>query len=222
MSTHNHQPWCIILNGTPCDQQLLAQYQQSHTLCVCDGAIEHLPIDTLAIHTLIGDFDSVSDTTLSKLKQHNLCLIKHQPCQQSTDCEKALHYCLALGATQITLLGATGGRMDHSVHHLHLLKRFTRHNNCHISIREQNESIQYLGNGQYTLTSQYPHTVSILGFPSAVIRSSGLRYDMDALKIGEHTDSISNQLKAPQAELSIEGDALLITHPHIHVQRLTS
>lgn len=209
--------WCIVANGTPCAPALLANILKTHQLCVCDGAMEWLQAHGFPADALIGDMDSITPHTLEHLKHHTHCKIIHDPNQHSTDCEKAFLYCLEQGATHITLLAATGERMDHTLYHLHLIKRFASNTPCHIELRQANERLQYISSGTYLLTSPQPHLLSILGFPSAIIGTAGLQYNVESFEIDTYNGSISNQLVAQQGTLHIQGHALLITHPNILV-----
>lgn len=213
----NHA-WCIIANGTPCSRELIEKLQQSHALCACDGAMEWLQSYTCTVDVVIGDMDSITPQTLKTLKQHTHYEIIHDPRQNTTDSEKALLYCLDQGAMHITMVSATGRRLDHTLYQLHLLRRFTVNTNCHIEIRQETEITRYLGSGHYTLSSTQPQTVSIIGFPAATISTTGLKYDVTSYEIGPERHSTSNQLVAQQGTLAIEGEALLCTHPDILIR----
>ena len=45
----------------------------------------------------------------------------HQPEKDDTDTELAIKRALAMNCSHITLLGATGGRLDHMIGNIHLL-----------------------------------------------------------------------------------------------------
>lgn len=74
---------------------------------------------------LVGDMDSVSEEALARLREETR--VERLPCQKDdTDGVHALDEAIARGATQITILGALGGRMDHALGNLMLLVRAHR------------------------------------------------------------------------------------------------
>ncbi len=65
----------------------------------------------------IGDFDSVSEEEIKASK-----IIKLRPVKDMTDTQEAIDVAVSHGATHITILGALGKRIDHTIANIHLLK----------------------------------------------------------------------------------------------------
>jgi thiamine pyrophosphokinase len=61
----------------------------------------------------IGDFDSISAGGLERARQDGVRVVEHPAAKDKTDLELALAEAIALGATDITVLGSGGGRFDH-------------------------------------------------------------------------------------------------------------
>ena len=69
-----------------------------------------------------GDFDSVSADGKAYLDSLTRTrIMKLQPEKDDTDTELAIKQALAMNCSHITLLGATGGRLDHMIGNIHLL-----------------------------------------------------------------------------------------------------
>lgn len=85
-----------------------------------------VPGDTPTI--LIGDMDSIDEADLADFKDlkkngEDVEVIKVSPEKDATDTELAFDIALKKGADEIIILGALGGRMDHSLANLSLLIR---------------------------------------------------------------------------------------------------
>lgn len=71
---------------------------------------------------IVGDFDSVSSEALKYFKSEgNVEIITLNPMKDDTDTEFAIRTAIEEGATSITLLGATGTRLDHVLGNIELL-----------------------------------------------------------------------------------------------------
>ncbi len=70
---------------------------------------------------VVGDFDSLQGRLPPPGPDY-----RHDPDQETTDAEKALRHALADGCGEIVLLGAVGGRVDHSWYNCDLLLRYRR------------------------------------------------------------------------------------------------
>ena len=68
-------------------------------------------------HVVIGDFDSYPQSMVSAQK-----IIRLNPVKDMTDTQEAIDEAILRGATHITMLGALGGRIDHTMANIHLLK----------------------------------------------------------------------------------------------------
>ena len=65
----------------------------------------------------IGDFDSVLEEEI-KSKE----VLKLHPVKDMTDTQEAVDVAISRGVTSVTILGALGNRIDHTIANIHLLK----------------------------------------------------------------------------------------------------
>lgn len=106
------------LRWTP---KLTARAASGEPLLAADGGANHLARIGLRPTAVIGDLDSVTDSTRRWLGED---VIVKRPDQDRTDLDKALEYAFDdLGVAQLTVLAATGGRVDHDLGNLGLLAR---------------------------------------------------------------------------------------------------
>ena len=67
----------------------------------------------------VGDCDSLPSKT--QIEARNVFTLS--PIKDMTDTQEAVDIAIAQGATHITILGALGGRIDHTLANIHLLRR---------------------------------------------------------------------------------------------------
>jgi thiamine pyrophosphokinase len=108
----------ILANGEfPVHEIPLSCLRNAERIIVCDGATENLLKFGLTPDYIVGDLDSIS----AELKQRFAAILVHISEQLTNDLTKAVHFCLEHGWTEITILGATGKREDHTLGNLSLL-----------------------------------------------------------------------------------------------------
>lgn len=114
----------IISSGNISDYKLLENLIKSHEFILCaDGGIRHLMKVNAIPHLLIGDLDSVYETGLDYINKNHIKVVKHPVMKDETDTELAIDYLIDKGFDEITLVGVTGSRMDHTLSNILLLKR---------------------------------------------------------------------------------------------------
>lgn len=105
----------ILADGAfPSHPRSLAILENASFIVACDGAADKLLERKLQPNLIIGDLDSVSQTTLEKYAD----IVLRVKRQDNTDLMKAIEWCLEDKRTDIVILGATGGREDHTVGNL--------------------------------------------------------------------------------------------------------
>jgi len=108
----------ILANGSfPVHSTPLDFLRTAKRIICCDGAANKLLLDDVVPDFIIGDLDSVSD----EIKQRFASILIHQAEQETNDLTKAVHFCIKNNWTEITILGATGKREDHTLGNLSLL-----------------------------------------------------------------------------------------------------
>ncbi len=88
-----------------------------------DGGLEVTKALGLAPDAIVGDFDTVSEEILKEYqKDPHILWDVHRPEKDETDTELAVNTAMKLGCKRLLILGATGGRLDHELSNIHLLK----------------------------------------------------------------------------------------------------
>lgn len=162
----------------------------------------------------IGDFDSVTVEERDEIKQRSRQFIDCDPVLKDyTDTEMAVEWAIRHKPREITLLGATGSRLDHTLANIHLLHKCDQVGiPCRI-VNEKNELRLLSGtgeltvqNGRFTYLSLLPLSMNVSG-----ITLNGFRYPLEraTLNIGQSL-GISNILTGAEGQIQVESGQLLV------------
>jgi len=156
---------------------------------------------------IVGDFDSITSETLAHFE--NVPQVRDLD-QERTDTEKAIEYALAQGAfDEITLLGATSGRLDHVLGHVGLLRKYLGRVRL---VMESDDGRSYVGDADIELQCPRGTVVSFFAVGSAVeLTTQNLRYPLEnrTLELGIQ-DSISNVVEKSPAWIRVKRGTLLV------------
>lgn len=114
----------IVCGGSISDYQYLHRYFANAGLIISvDGGARHLRNFEVIPDMLIGDFDSISDEDYNMFVDKDVEIIGFPIEKDMTDSELAIELAVKKGCKDITLLGATGTRLDHTLANVFLLKK---------------------------------------------------------------------------------------------------
>lgn len=116
---------CLIVTGGKLDLSFAGAFleqEQFDKVIAVDAGLESVKALGLEPDMIVGDFDTVKPEVLGYYRQkEHIVWDTHQPEKDETDTELALMKAQATGCTQVVVLGATGGRLDHMLGNIHLL-----------------------------------------------------------------------------------------------------
>ncbi len=219
------EDFVIVANSPSFSEKTVRSAIEKRTIVALDGACNHLKKVKIQPMVILGDFDSVVDkeywgiketfdalTNTSKPYEGNFgILIVPAPDQDYTDLEKAILYCDKQKATSILIVNATGGRMDHTLGNIGLLRKHYKIERP-MSIVTENERIEYIKDGKTKITGKVGDHCAIMGYPEGAMTTTGLTYNGSdyKLKLGIQ-ESSCNTLQEPVAQVTIQGEALIIS-----------
>ena len=211
----------LILTGGKLTDSFLLPFLEKEFfdyIIVVDGALQIAHKIGLSFHALVGDFDTVS-TKIKELYQglDTIYFEQHSPRKNETDTQLALDIALLKGATHITILGGTGGRLDHFFGNIHVLKRALDKDISCVLIDKQNR-IQLIKNS-FTISkeNQYGTYVSLIPFTEKVtgITLTGFAYPLHNATISNgETIGISNEIEEEYGHITIEEGILICIESH--------
>jgi thiamine pyrophosphokinase len=113
----------ILANGSfPTHKIALSVLHTATQIICCDGATQNLINYGLKPNLIIGDLDSIS----SEIRKKYSDIIIQDKCQDTNDLTKAVNWCVANNISEITILGATGKREDHTLGNISLLMDYSK------------------------------------------------------------------------------------------------
>ena len=116
---------CLIITGGKLDLSFAGSFLGQETfdkVIAVDAGLEAVKALGLEPDMIVGDFDTVRPEVLAYYRRmEHIVWDARQPEKDETDTELALLKAQATGCTEVVVLGATGGRMDHMLGNIHLL-----------------------------------------------------------------------------------------------------
>lgn len=209
----------ILANGDPPDPAWAQRIAAEHDLVLAtDGAV-HKAVDLgLKVDIVCGDFDSIR-MQVAQSEYPNAHFLP-TPDQEQADLEKALSAAQERGATAITILGATGGRLDHTLAAFAILLR--HHRELPITLRTPDTTVMALSGtaempGECMLPTEPDDTISLLSFDGkASLTLTGVRWPLVEEKLSFATRGVSNRAIADRVDLRVHGGAILLFHLKHH------
>ena len=203
----------IVLGGDAPGKALLESCaRQSELTIAADKGLEAFEAAGLLPDLLLGDMDSVSVDTLSR--RQDSIKMERLPCEKDdTDGGYALAAALERGADRITILGALGGRMDHALANLMLLKR-AHEGGAFAEILDEHVRIVRI-DGESVLHGAKGDTISLIPIGEAYgVTLEGLYYHSREELSFDFVQplGISNVVTQDEARITVKDGDLLLFH----------
>lgn len=206
--------WVLLANGpltpSPAIRQLISD---AGRLVGVDGGSRHLQLLGARPHLAVGDMDSIPEVLLQEYRQSGVELHLHPPKKDATDLELALELAITRGATRISILGATGGRLDHTLGNLFLLARCLP-TGIPACIMDHEQCV-HLTDQTLTVNGAAGDTLSLLpATPEACgVTLTGLEYPLHEATLTFGTSlGMSNVFVETRATVTLRGGRLFVFH----------
>ena len=171
---------------------------------------------------VVGDMDSLPDGDRAVLEAEGAQFVVHPRAKDETDLELALRHAVSQGATEIVILGALGGRLDHTLSNV-LLLAHPKLKGLSVRIADGRQEALLLRGGEgVDLDGQPGDLVSLLpvGGRAQGVSTTGLEWRLwgDALDFGQ-SRGVSNVMLGTAARVEVEAGSLLVVHIHPEEER---
>lgn len=190
--------------------EFVALVRRSELVLAADGGANHLARIGVRPAAVVGDFDSIRPGVRTWVGEERMVA---RPDQDTTDLHKTLTYAFdERGAGRVTVLAATGGRLDHAIENLAILGRWVGRGE--VELRDEEHRIVAV-DGALTVAAVAGATVSLMPLGRcARVWTRGLRWELDGgpLDLAGRT-SVSNVAEGQRVEVRVEGGTVLVFLP---------
>lgn len=206
----------IVANGPMAKPPLGTLVRRGGDLVVCvdGGAARSLTLG-LKPDVVVGDMDSIDPALRQHLMEEGVRMVEFPRRKDETDLELAVRYAVTEGATDLVLLGALGGRIDHTLANLMLLAS-PELEGVGARIVEGNQEV-FLVREEAVIEGKPGDTVSLLPLTedAAGIYTEGLEYPLqDGVLTFGAARGVSNVLLDSKARVRLKKGLLLVVHHH--------
>jgi len=200
----------VVGNGERPSLGLWNRLMEENPVVLCaDGGADTAHAYGVMPYAVIGDLDSLSPNARAEAPPERVIGVDAD--NTGTDVQKVLRYAVNLGVREATLVGFTGGRTDHWLWNLSMLKLFG--DAMLLSIIDDYCEVR-LVRGTVKMRAQVGQKISLtpLGGEATGITTRGLQFALngESLALGVR-DGISNEVTDSAVEIRVEcGDLLVV------------
>jgi thiamine pyrophosphokinase len=194
-------------------EEIALGFDGDECVIAANGGTRHALAAGMQPDVVIGDLDSLGADEREHLTAVGARLIPFSPRKDETDLELALLHAVDVGATEIVILGALGGRLDQTIANL-LLLALPELSGIDVRIVDgpQTASLIRPGSGAVTIQGAPGDTVSLLPLSADAtgVTAQGLEWSLDGatLRFGR-ARGVSNVLREHQASIELAAGLLL-------------
>ena len=220
----------VIISGGHIDDVFALEWLEKSTydtLIAADSGMNFLYRNGIMPDVIAGDFDSVESEAYvyfvgAEVAAHNESNIKGigrpeilrlNPIKDDTDTEFVIREAIRRGATEITILGGTGTRLDHVMGNIHLLGIGLQENLQIQLVDEHNRMRMITGEVRIRKNEQFGQYVSLLPFAGDAkgVTLEGFKYPLKNATITSFCSlGISNEIEADEAVVRVKEGMLLM------------
>lgn len=206
----------LIVSGGNVEEECFNQIYQSNKfdyIIASDKGLEILDKYNITPNYIIGDFDSIDKNILSKyINNKEIVIRKLNPEKNYTDTHMAIKLAIELNSTDVTILGAIGTRIDHTIANVHILKEPLEKGICCRIIDNRNE-IQLINKKTVLEMDKGYKYISLIPLTTKVeeITLRGFKYPLSnaTLEVG-HSIGVSNEQCDKIAEIDLKSGILIM------------
>ena len=187
--------------------------QNTDHIVATDGALDRATECGIEVNTLIGDLDSLVDSTLLEERFPEMEILRYPEDKDWTDLELAINWALEQSPKLITVFGASGGRIDHTMANLALLEKGL-HSGIPIELVSRGESVRLIQADLALKNAEIGDRISLLPISLfCTVSTQGLKYALASEKLFRGQGrGISNIVVSIPASVSVESGVLAVVH----------
>lgn len=163
--------------------------------------------DNIHMALALGDFDSVNEEEFQKISLNTDEIVRLNPIKDDTDSESAVNHLLERGYGLIILLGAFGGRMDHSFVNLRLAYKHPRV----VILQDGQNKVEAYEEGTYSFENSEYRYFSFFTEDTAEVTLEGMKYPLvHRIVTKEDVYTLSNEMIHKKGTLTVHSGKVLV------------
>lgn len=201
---------CVIISGSPeTNPDFIKQAVKPDDYVICaDRGYEFASLSGVEPNLIVGDFDSYKEKISASCE-----IVKLNPHKDDTDTIHSIDLAFEKGFTDFLLLGALGGRTDHTFANITSLLYIADKGGRGVLLSEK-ERIELLNKGEYFYEKYCGKTFSLFPFgcESVCVSYRGVEYPLERYNLKSSVPlGISNVFTSEKSKIKIyDGNAILI------------
>ena len=200
----------VVTGGEPPDPDLLGELEPAQLVVAADSGADVARSLGLLPDVIVGDFDSVTPAAAAAVATQRRFPVD----KDATDLALALAEARHRGAGSISVVGGSGGRLDHFLANVAALT-------CDELATVKVDALMgparlWVVRGRRTIGGTVGQVVTLLacGGPATGVRTTGLRWALEGETLEPGSSrGVSNVLTAPEATVTLETGVILAVRP---------
>lgn len=207
----------IIISGGKIEDAFALEWLEKNKydcMIAADSGMNFMYRNNIIPDVIAGDFDSVSSESLKAFsKMEGVEILRLNPIKDDTDTEFVIREAIRRGATEVTLLGATGTRLDHVLANMYLLG-IGLEEGIKIQLVDAHNRIRMIEDSlEISKEEQFGDFVSVLPVKGDAngVTLEGMKYSLQDAEITCFSSlGISNEIVEDVAKISVKQGTLLV------------
>ncbi len=211
----------LILTGGKLSMDFAKKYLENENfdeIIAVDNGLMYADLLQLVPTYVVGDFDTVNHDLLLSYQQNKEITFKtYKPEKDATDTQIAFELAIKTGSTEVAVLGATGGRFDHTLANTELLQLLLKHDINGYILDDSNKI--YLIDRTHVLKKEevYGKYISLLPFTEEVsgVTLEGFKYPLENHRMLKGDSlGISNEIVEEKAVIEMKSGIFYVIEAH--------
>ena len=207
----------LIISGGHMDDAFAVEWLQKNKydcMIAADSGMNFLQRNEITPDVIAGDFDSAASESLQMFSEMpGVEVIRLNPVKDDTDTEFVICEAIRRGAREITVLGATGTRLDHVLANVYLLGIGLQEGVSMELVDAHNRIRMIDSHLEIKKTEQFGDFVSILPVKGDAggVTLAGMKYPLEDAFVSSFSSlGVSNEIIEDVAKISVEQGTLLV------------
>lgn len=182
-----------------------------------DGGLSAANLLHVRPDIVVGDFDTVSPEVLEEYEKAGQgMVIRLNPMKDDTDTQHAANLAIDMGAKEIHIIGGTGGRADHGLSNIYILKMAYKSGVKAYMYDEINKIYVIDGYCKLKRDPAYGKYISFIQLegPALDVTMKGFVYNVEHFDFDtsrEYRLGVSNEFAEEEAEINIGNGMFIVT-----------